>query len=76
MMSSGQLQSKHRKDYQTSNLHVSKQQELKRKYMMIENLLMMSFKENLIVNGSDILDSSSLSEMEMISKEASTLISG
>jgi hypothetical protein len=76
MMSSGQLQSKHQKDYQTSNLHVSKQQELKRKYMMIENLLMMSFKENLIANGLDILDSSYLSKMEMISKEASTLISG
>jgi hypothetical protein len=55
---------------------VSKQQELKRKYMMIEILLMMSFKENLIANGLDILDSSYLSKMEMISKEASTLISG
>jgi len=64
------------KDCQTNNLPVSNKPELLEKYIKIENLQMMNSKVNLIANGSDIQDLSSLSKTQKKSKEASILISG
>ena len=64
------------KDCQTNNLPVSNKLELLEKYIKIENLQMMNSKVNLIANGSDIQDLSSLSKTLKKSKEASILISG